>query len=89
MNHKGKIVCRRVLGKCVTNSCKRIVECFIALSSLYTESVVTGRHLSHGEIGKLMEVSITEMPISDMVFHEFLEIDVHAHTVDIRCSSLC
>lgn len=34
-----------------------------------------------GEIGKF-SVTLTEMPVCDMVFKEVLEINVHAHTVD-------
>ena len=38
-----------------------------------------------GEIGKF-SVTLTEMPVCDMVFKEALEINVHAHTVDTRHS---
>ena len=38
------------------------------------------------KIGNLTEVSVTEMPASDTVFQEFLEINAHAHTVDTRRS---
>ena len=38
------------------------------------------------KISNLTEVSVTEMPASDTVFQEFLEINAHAHTVDTRHS---
>ena len=38
------------------------------------------------KIGNLTEVSVTEMPVSDTVFQEFLEINAHVHTVDTRRS---
>ena len=38
------------------------------------------------KIGNLTEVNVTEMPASDTVFQDFLEINTHAHTVDTRRS---
>ena len=38
------------------------------------------------KIGNLTAVNVTEMPASDTVFQEFLEINTHARTVDTRHS---
>ena len=55
---------------------------FIAPSSSFTQSVVVVCIFHTVKIGNLTEVSVTEMPASDTVFQEFLEINAHAHTVD-------
>lgn len=53
------------------------LSAFITHSPSSTQSVVSGRHLlvHKGEICCLTELNITEMPISEMVFQECLEIN--------------
>ena len=62
------------------------LSAFIAPLSSFTQSVVVVFILHTLKIGNLTEVSVMEMPASDTVFQEFLEINAHAHTVDTRRS---
>ena len=76
------------MDKCVDHSCNRKAECFhCSLVIVHTERGCS-MHLPHSKNGNLTEVSVTEMPTSDTVFQEFLEINAYAHAVDIRCSFL-
>ena len=63
------------------------LRAFITPSSSSTESVVADRHLSNGK-NQLTRGSVIEMPVSETVFQEFMELNMHAHIVDIRCSFL-
>ena len=68
------------------HSCNRKAECFhCSLVIVHTERGC-GMHLPHSKNRNLTEVSVTEMPASDMIFQEFSEINAHAHTVDTRRS---
>ena len=62
------------------------LSAFIAPSSLFTQSVVVVCIFHTVKIANLKDVSVTEIPASDMVFQEFLEMNAHARTVDTRRS---
>ena len=57
------------------------LSAFIAPSSSFTQSVVVVCIFHTVKIGNLKDISVTEMPTSDMVFQEF---NAHARTVDTR-----
>ena len=59
------------------------LSAFITPSSSFTQSMVVVCIFHTLKISNLTEVSVMEMPASDMVFQE---IKAHACTVDTRCS---
>ena len=62
------------------------LSAFIAPSSTFTQSMAVVCVFHTVKTNNLTEVSVTEMPASNPVFQEFLEINAHAHTVDTRRS---